>query len=77
MLKGSTRKGYVVSSMINDFNKTMNIKFHRIVALTFLPNPHHHPTVNHIDKNRSNNRSDNLEWASMKEQITHQNSIPR
>lgn len=75
LLTGSIQKGYAVSAMANNAGKTTNIKFHRIIASTFLPNPHQHPTVNHIDKNRNNNYLDNLEWASMQEQIAHQYAI--
>lgn len=75
LLTGSIQKGYAVTAMVNNAGKTMNIKFHRIIVSTFLPNPHQHPTVNHIDKNRSNNCLDNLEWASMQDQISHQSAF--
>lgn len=36
---------------------------HRLVAETFKPNPHNHPTVDHINRIRTDNRADNLRWA--------------
>lgn len=37
---------------------------HRLVAKTFIPNPHDYPEVNHKDENSLNNRVENLEWCS-------------
>lgn len=44
---------------------------HRLVAMQFIPNMHHRPTVNHKDGNKLNNRVDNLEWATYREQSIH------
>ena len=44
---------------------------HRLVAITFLPNPNNLPVVNHIDGNRSNNNIDNLEWMSYRDNTRH------
>ena len=37
---------------------------HRLVALTFIPNPNKLPEVNHKDEIKTNNKLDNLEWIS-------------
>ena len=41
---------------------------HRLVASFFLPNFKNKPTVEHIDKNRQNNRLYNLKWYTVLEQ---------
>ena len=39
---------------------------HRLIAITFLPNPNNLPCVNHKDENKSNNDVSNLEWCTIK-----------
>lgn len=39
-------------------------RLHRLLCETFIPNPEDHPTVDHIDQDKTNNSIDNLRWAS-------------
>jgi hypothetical protein len=41
---------------------------HRLVALTFLSKERGKHEVDHIDRNRSNNKLSNLKWANRSEQ---------
>ena len=45
---------------------------HRLIALTYIPNPDSKPDINHIDGNPENNNVDNLEWCTKKENMRHE-----
>lgn len=37
---------------------------HRLIAITFIPNPNSYPIVNHKNENKLDNRVENLEWCN-------------
>lgn len=46
-------------------------RVHRLVAAAFIPNPHNHPIINHIDNDWTNNKASNLEWCTQQHNIQH------
>ena len=61
-----TGKGYLYVDL-----EGQQRKIHRLVANTFLDNPYHKPVVHHIDGNKHNNRLDNLQFATYRENAVY------
>ena len=64
--------GYIVYTLTNNEGRKKTVLAHRLIALSFIPNPKNKPTINHKNHNREDNRVENLEWATPKEQNLHQ-----
>jgi hypothetical protein len=62
--------GYkMVSIKINHKYKILYL--HRLVAKYFIDNPNNYLEVNHVDFDKSNNTSENLEWCNRKHNMNH------
>lgn len=58
--------GYLVVGLHKNREKKL-FKVHRLVAAAFIPNPDSKPQVNHKNEIKSDNRAENLEWMTAKE----------
>lgn len=67
--KRNAKPRYMV--VLSKEGKTKSTDVHKIIAVTFLENGKGYDTVNHIDGNPLNNRVDNLEWTTKKENNRH------
>ena len=63
-------RGYQCYQLRNEYGKK-NEYIHRLVAETFIPNPHDLPQVDHIDGNKTNNNVDNLRWCTNFENLKY------
>lgn len=64
-------QGYLRVTLCKGTNAHKTISIHRLVALAFIPNPENKPTVNHVNEIKTDNRVENLEWATIAEQNAH------
>ncbi len=66
MKQKTDRYGYKVVEL-----SRKSYTIHRLVALTYIPNPLNKKTVNHKNSIKDDNRVSNLEWMTNKENLQH------
>ena len=74
LLSGHTRRPNTndyLNVVLSKNGECKRYAIHRLVAQEFIDNPDGKPQVNHIDGNKQNNRADNLEWCTNKENCIH------
>lgn len=64
-----TSDGYRQVGFLMNTGKRKSFLYHRIVAMTWHPNPEGLAHVDHIDCNRDNNHPSNLQWMSARENV--------
>lgn len=70
ILKQQNLRGYK-RVRLRDGHKKINFTVHRLVAINFVPNPNGYTEINHIDENKANNISTNLEWCTHKYNVNY------
>jgi hypothetical protein len=66
----SSPKNYATVGYFTN-GKEKKYTVHILVAKSFVKNPLNKPQVNHINGIRNDNRADNLEWVTVKENVIH------
>lgn len=64
------RDGYFLIGLSNNGKRKIYL-VHRLVGFAFVKNLENKNEINHIDGNKSNNCSDNLEWNTRNENVKH------
>lgn len=68
---GDIKKNVYVTIRLARNGELKASRVHRIIALTFIPNPDNLPDVNHKNGVKYDNRVENLEWCTRSHNIKH------
>lgn len=67
ILRNATLTNGYKAIALSKGNKKFRHKVHRIIALTFIPNPDNLPCIDHINGKRYDNRPENLRWCTVRQ----------
>lgn len=70
ILKQKINNDYLIVNLCKD-KKVKTKKVHRLIGLTFIPNPENKPHINHKKGIKKDNRANQIEWNTIKENNIH------
>lgn len=65
--KGKSNLEDYLRVVLHHSNKKKTITIHKLVATAFIPNPENKPFIDHINRNKMDNKVSNLRWATKSE----------
>lgn len=68
------KDGYLKYTLVEN-GKPSTLFAHRLVAMSYIPNPDNKEQVNHKNGIKNDNRSENLEWCTASENIQHRINV--
>ena len=74
LVGSSTPQGYKQLNMYRDGIKEHTQSIHRLVADAFIPNPENLPQIDHINRNKTDNKVSNLRWVSAQDNCLNRNT---
>jgi len=66
-------RGYYQIKLSKD-NTTITYRVHKLIAITYIPNPENKPVVDHINRIKTDNSITNLRWATLSENAINSNA---
>ena len=67
-------KGYYIIHLQRN-RKQYHRRIHRLLALTFIPNPENLPNVDHKNRDQSDNNLSNLRWCSQDQNMKNSSKV--
>jgi len=75
ILKPQMVNEYMCYRLYKDTRKGERIALHRLLGIQFIPNPENKPVIDHINRDKLDNRLENLRWATIKENSNNRDNI--
>lgn len=70
-IKPWINSSWYMTVVLTKDKKQKSFQAHRLYARLYLPNPENKPQINHINWIKTDNRIENLEWCTARENILH------